>query len=506
MKIRTRLLVFLLPTIICSNLLIASLLSYHWYKEIYNNFQTHLTSSLIHLTSQIQKESLLFSDEHWSESQKKKLAEPLFEQSKQMKGESALSLALIQILPSDPKNPVLFALPQEPGSSPVSLLEESVSFQRKALALNQNSMIETSSQYDFHSSEHLPYFTKKVHLTSLYDSEQGQKIMSGYAPIFNKGGNVIALLAADASAAPIAQKLQEKLLLIALSTGLTIALVVIFLWIVASKISRPVQKLGGAALAIAAGQYGDKIQVKGPKEIVELANTLNTMSECLYENINRLKENSLLRERMYGEYECAMLLQHLLLQKMIEECKSDAIAVKAIILFSENPRGLLLDLPKTEKNPLLQIHLVEAKETGFEGIYELLTQYKLSKETAAKELDETFPSLHVSIDTQKSSFIYSSNRFTVPILWSMKTNSIVENLHGEIEVQSGDFFFLFNQTCLKLCGNHKKIQDLISKILKYFAEEGLDTCVAMLQKELTFLVKKKDPEEDVHLICFQVLI
>jgi HAMP domain-containing protein len=496
MKIRTRLLVFLLPTIILSNLLIASLLSYHWYKEIYNNFQTHLTSNLTYLTSQVQKESSL-SDEFWSESQRKKLAEPLLEPSKQLKSESHLSLSLIQILPSDPVKNLSISLPQQ---------EESVSFQRKILSLNHGPLNETTSVYDFKSSEHLPYFTKKVHITPIYESKQGQKIMSGYAPIFDKTGNVIALLSADASAAPISEKLQEKLLLIALSTGLTIALVVIFLWVVASKISRPVQKLGGSALAIAAGQYGNKVQVKGPKEIVELANTLNTMSECLNENINRLKENSLLRERMYGEYECAMLLQHLILQRMIEECKSDAIAVKAITLFSENPRGLLLDLPKTEKNPLLQIHLVEAKETGFEGIYELLTQYKLSKETASKELDEMFPSIQVSIDTQKPSFIYSSNRFTMPIVWSMKTNSIVENLHGEIELQSGDFFFLFNQTCLKLCGNHKKIQDLVSKILKYFAEEGLDTCVNMLQKELAFLVKKKDPEEDVHLICFQMLI
>ncbi len=306
--------------------------------------------------------------------------------------------------------------------------------------------------------------------------------------------------------APLSQKLHEKLFLVIVSVAVSIALVVILLWIVANKISRSVQKLGGSALAIAAGQYGGRIQGSGPKEIVDLANTLNTMSECLHENINRLKENSFLRERMYGEYECAMLLQHLMLQKMIDECKSDAVAVKSITFFSENPRGLLLDLPKTEKNPLLQIHLVEAKETGFEGMYELLTQYKLSKETVAKDLDETFPSLHVTIDSQKASLTYSSNHFTAPILWSMKQRSIVENLQGDVELQTGDFFFLFNQSCVKLCDNHKKIQDLISKILKYFAEEGLDTCAAMLQKELAFLVKKKDPEEDIHLVCFQALI
>ena len=63
------------------------------------------------------------------------------------------------------------------------------------------------------------------------------------------------------------------------------------------------------------------------------------MSECLLENINRLTDNSLLRERMYGEYECSMLLQHMMLQKNIDDCSSDAVAVTSITFFSESPRG-----------------------------------------------------------------------------------------------------------------------------------------------------------------------
>ncbi len=76
--------------------------------------------------------------------------------------------------------------------------------------------------------------------------------------------------------------LPVSLLLIVVFAALTILLMVASLFIVANKIARPVQKLNNSALAIAAGQYGESIQVKGPKEIVELANTLNTMSECLH--------------------------------------------------------------------------------------------------------------------------------------------------------------------------------------------------------------------------------
>lgn len=442
MKIRTRLLVFLLPAIIISNLLIASFFSYYWYREIYTNYRTQLSTSISSLASLLQRET---------------------------NGKPTSELKLQDYLKEIP-NTIAFS---------------SLSIQNDLPLL---------------------YNLKNVHITSIYKSKQGQKIMSGYAPIFDSSGKTIAVLSAEVSASPIEERLHEKFFLIFLSTSFTIALTTLFLWVFASKISRPIQRLGGSALAIAAGQYGDKIQVKGPKEIIELANTLNTMSECLHENINRLKENSLLRERMYGEYECAMLLQHLMLQKMIDDCHSDAIAVKSITFFSENPRGLLLDLPKKENASPLSIHLIEAKEVGFEGMYELLTQYKLSKGAKLPELDETFPSLHVSIDLSQLKLKFTSNHFTLPIIWSLQHQAILENDSKEISLSSGDFFFLFNEACSKLCGGQKKIHDLISKILKYFAEEGLEICVKMIHKELAFLVKKKDPDEDIHFISFQVLI
>lgn len=489
MKIRTRLLLFLLPTIILSNLLIASFLSYNWYLEIYSNFQNRFKSALQSMSAMMDEEEKKNASLHSDT-----VAYSLQEHTKQIRDEiNITSLSIIRIKPAEPQKPL-------------TLTNDNYTFYRSVFFPGQEE--ETVTRYDFHKeSDHIPYLTKSIHMTSVHtDPHSGRKIMTGYAPIFDKEGNVAAILAANASISPISQKLQEKLLIIIFTTAAAIALVFLSLLFVSNKIAHPVQRLNNTALAIAAGQYGDRIQVKGPKEIVELANTLNTMSECLHENINRLKENSLLRERMYGEYECAMLLQHLMLQKMIDECKSDAIAVKAITIFSENPKGLLLDLPKNEKNEHLQIHLVEAKEEGFEGMYDLLTQYKLSKETAARELDETFPHLHVTIDTQKPSFIYSSNHFTTPILWSMANQTIIENTHGEVTLGSGDFLFLFNQSLITLCENQKKIQDLIAKIFRFFGDEGLETCASMLQKELSFLVKKKDLEEDIHLICFQLLV
>jgi HAMP domain-containing protein len=279
---------------------------------------------------------------------------------------------------------------------------------------------------------------------------------------------------------------REGIFLIVLSASFTILILVATLFLIANKISRPIQKLNHSALALAAGHYGESISSKGPKEITELAGTLNIMSECLLENINRLKENALLRERMYGKYECAMLLQHLMLQKNIDDCKSDAIAVKPITFFSENPRGILLNFPKTKEGQFV-IQLTEAQEEGFEGMYQLLTGSKQDPETITLDLENS--TLQTKCDL---------------LIWSMSKKHFL-NFKETCQIQSGDLFFLFNEGMLSFYKNRKSIENLLTKVLKIFASDGLETTSSMLQKEISFLVKRKDPQDDLHLLCFQFL-
>ncbi|HSX14113.1 MAG TPA: HAMP domain-containing protein [Chlamydiales bacterium] len=295
-------------------------------------------------------------------------------------------------------------------------------------------------------------------------------------------------ITADVDIRLIDAQFRQSLFLIFLSASFTILIVVGTLFMIANKISHPIQKLNHSALALAAGQYGESITSQGPREIAELAGTLNIMSECLLENINRLKENAILRERMYGKYECAMLLQHLMLQKNIDDCKSDAIAVKPITFFSENPRGILLHFPKANVGQFT-IELSEALTEGFEGMYQLLTGPKTDGETTCITLDEETSTLH------------TPNRL---LLWSMSKKRFLDFTQC-IQVQTGDLFFLYNQGMLRFYKNHKNIQDLLNKVLNIFALDGLETTSRMLQKEISFLVKRKDPQEDVHLLCFQVL-
>lgn len=434
MKIRTRLLLFLLPTLIGSITLVSTLLAYNLYHEIIEGFKTRLKTAVVATAAMIDPEEI--------ENQ-------------------TLSLdALSQTL-----HPI-----QE--------------------------QLEISDLYFL--SIHSPLIAsipKDVHITSPYSKADGIKRMTGYAPIYDKAGHLMGLMAADVKVDLIEKRFQDSLFLILLTAGATLIIMIVTLFAIANRISRPVQKLNNSALAIAAGQYGESIQVDGPKEIAELANTLNTMSECLLENINRLQENSLLREKMYGEYECAMLLQHLMLQKNIDNCRSDAITVKSITFFSDYPWGLLLDFPKSERADLVQIHLAEAQEEGFEGMYQLVAQYKFSKEIQA----------HTSIQLDRSTATLSSKGPSALFVWSLSEKRFMPFGDAAYKVESGDLFFLWNQGLSRFYKGSEKIGDLLAKVLKVFAQDGLETTVSMLHKEIAFATKRKKLEEDIHLLCFQVL-
>ncbi len=288
---------------------------------------------------------------------------------------------------------------------------------------------------------------------------------------------------------------------IPLAIGSIVALTLstaVSLHILAGKISRPIKKLNNSALAIAAGQYAESIEIHSPRELGELANTLNTMSECLLENINHLKEHSQQREQAYGETACARLLQQNLLQKSIDECASDAIAIQSISFASNAPRGLILNFPQTSKEEHFTLHLAEAKEKGLDGMYELLSQYKLSDELPIS-------SLSLLLDREKSAIRSKVKRFPSPLFWCHSEEEI-SKIKGEFQaIKPGDFVFLMNHAFVSFFKSPERISQMLTKVLRVFATDGLETSAAMLQKEIAFQTKRKDILEDLHLICLQVL-
>lgn len=447
MKIRTHLFLILLPIIVLSNLIITSLLSHKWYQEVSQSFQTQIKNSSFYLAD------------------------------------------FLHHTPSY-KTPLILT-PEDLPSQAEYLKEQKIS----------HIYILTPSQMQSSLGSHHPFSKQGSSLAYERVSspffEGGKKKMSAMTPLSIHRGHIESVLVVDAFFDEISQKLHKNLFLIFISVSTTLILFSFLIYLFERRIAKPIQKLNSSALTIAAGQYGEKIQLQGPKEISELANTLNIMSECLLEHINRMKEKSLQRERWYGEYESALLLQHLMLEKTIESCQSDAIAMKALSFYSETPKGLLLDIPSHDSH--LKIQLTEARQAGFKGMYDLLTQHKVFSHLESLKKDFRHIELHISL-TNKS-VIFSSYQFPPPLVWCAKDKRWISSEESYI-LEAGDYFFLTTPSFSTL---KKDIPDLLEKVLKYFSDEGFETVSLMLQKKIQFWVKKEDPEQDIHLLCFQWL-
>lgn len=289
--------------------------------------------------------------------------------------------------------------------------------------------------------------------------------------------------------------LSREILLIGSCATLLLVIGIVFL--MADRISKPVRQLNQAALEIAAGDYAANIEVDGPKEIVELAHTLNTMSECLVENMSRLRESSLIRERMHGELECALLLQHYMLQKVIEDFHHPHITVRSIsIPLSPLQKGLFLMIDPGADD--LTVTLIEAQEIGFPGLFKL-NQFGHTPKGEFKEM----PYVRCQFVEDYNFMRYKTHELHPPLVWSVKGQQFIKGSRHEIPLQNRDMIFLYNSSLIEHFETADDIQNWFSRVLRHFAEDGLDSIQLMLTNELTFLAKKHHAKHNIKIICFQ---
>lgn len=312
--------------------------------------------------------------------------------------------------------------------------------------------------------------------------------------ILNPDGKLVGGIAGSDA---VDQKLHDAIILIVLSAIIVISLVSISAYFIAGRISKPVHELNTAALAIAAGNYTDTIEVKGPHEIVELANTLNTMSECLQENILRLKENSFARERMYGEYECGLLLQHYMLEKVVQEFQSPELTLRLIKFTSiAFPHGLYLRIKNINEGET-DLIFSEAYESGFQGIFNLLTHSPLLP-------PREFSAINLKILRHAGKVQYEAADMPAPIVWSNRNKDFVNDEDGSFNIQPQDLIFLYNHGFAKEFENRQKITELLGKVLRHFGDDNFDNCVEMINKELAYFTKKLTADYDLQALCVKL--
>ena len=106
--------------------------------------------------------------------------------------------------------------------------------------------------------------------------------LSGYAPIRDKGGNVIAVLGIDMTANDvydIEREMERRAIFILIFSVVLSAIIGL---IIAGKVASPIKKLVQGTRHIASGDLQYKVEIEGPDEISELADSFNRMGANLY--------------------------------------------------------------------------------------------------------------------------------------------------------------------------------------------------------------------------------
>ncbi len=287
----------------------------------------------------------------------------------------------------------------------------------------------------------------------------------------------------------------REFLLVGSIVLLLVVIAVVFA--IAEKITKPVRQLNRAALAIAAGDYEANIQVEGPREIVELAQTLNTMSQCLVEHMSHLKENSLIRERMYGEYECSLLLQHYMLQKVVDEFRNSRLSMRLICLpKSPLKKGLFLKQTQPPSSEVV-LTLFESEKEGFNGLFHLM------ENSNSFELG-SIPFVQCQFIDHYRLLRYNSRTLFRPFIWSRRRCLFIQGQHALVPLEPCDMIFLCNQSVIGYFVTEEKVEEWLSKILRHFAEDGLDAIQLMLTNELSFLSKRQYAKHNIKILGLQI--
>lgn len=513
MTIRTRLLILLLPTLIVFVALVSYFFYLNWYREIISSSKSHLKSIVVLAADRLNPKEIAWIKDNLNEQgiEKGEAYQSIYEKLIRLQEKVPVSsLYIVNIEPvkkgelvlqgeSPNKNNKIYD-----GSDPRHAYRQVylMDIWRDQDLAGHESVKHCLGDCDFiQDQEYTVYFTQEPLITKIYEKKPTHEPMiSGFAPLIDQKGSVVALVGADIPLAFLESKLHNALVVIMITAVLAVVLVTITVFFIGNKISLPVQQLKNAALSIAAGKYGETIQVNEPKEIVELANTLNTMSECLQENITRLKEGANHRERLHGEYECSLILQHQMLQKIADEFSDPHVALQVVkVTPSAASQGILLRSSKNSSGDL-RLLLSEANVSGFSGMYDLVSQG--SNLTHQHLFDSAiYPTIEVTFDSKNQVLSYISNGLLPPIVWSIGQENFASPRGTTFSFKQGDLVFLINQGLMHYFPKEEELQKWMHKVLKHFASKSFDVFTTMLSHELTSFSNNQELSKDLYIIC-----
>jgi signal transduction histidine kinase len=113
------------------------------------------------------------------------------------------------------------------------------------------------------------------------------------------------------------------------AAGLAAMLALILAFVLARRITQPLQELTAGAEEIAAGAVGHRLAVRGKNEVGQLARAFNYMSQCLADQFAQLEDD---RQQLRA-----------VLSSMVEGVV--ALDMDQRVLFANERAGRLLDFP-----------------------------------------------------------------------------------------------------------------------------------------------------------------
>jgi len=142
-------------------------------------------------------------------------------------------------------------------------------------------------------------FRGKIYVSKIRKWKKWGLLKVSFAPIYNKKGEIKAMAGADINMDIIKKKRREALIKSILISILFLVVGVIVSYTITKNIIEPISRLKYSTLKVAAGKYGDKIFIKSPKELNELSNEFNYMSQELKNrmvDLNRYSKDNKLQK------------------------------------------------------------------------------------------------------------------------------------------------------------------------------------------------------------------
>lgn len=474
MNIRTRLFVLIIPIVFAAVIITSSFSYYKWKKEINAQFKSSLEAVITAAATTIDP-----TEHEWLQNHMRDpniVQHPLY-----IKYEESLKNISQKFANSSLSTIIIEPVSKTSGTQQKDgdLLFREV-FVLPPSGKNSISAPRPGDETFFDQRALKTYTSKKVIISPFCEKNSStQQFISAYAPIINRNGVVIGLVHAEVPIYVIEGKLQETRGIILIGGLLTVVLIMVGLIFIANNINQPIEKLKNAAIALAAGNYAKKIEVQGPREISELANTLNTMRECLKEHLQRLEENLIFREKMIGEVECIRVLSNKLFQNVVDSFSHPEIGLSALSYIGKSPfKPCVLTIHAPSKESLT-FNFAQASLTGFEGIHDLIVHEhtRNSLKLALTKFEK-----HWRVRLSGSEHIHSFQ-------WHAATRKITL-CNDATECMPNDYIIVASEELFEHEHMEKTISTHFASIFRHFGDD-LEATSEMLQKGLALLSQKK---------------